>query len=251
MKSQAHIRSAWFFTKVAQLWPPPRLPRTSHMYFWIVRLLTLIPIFSSSPRMRSAPHKPAARRHVADQLDRRARQRRRLARARSAPPKPPEPGAMPTQNGLGLDQDDDAPPRRQPPRAEEQLQPIHDIEPGSLAATSQHVDLVAKHRVLEHQFASGPDRVHGDGCDLARLPAGCQLRPQPLDASQEPGPDAGGARQTHPSLGTQTVTGLLAPSLTPTVACARGPDDRYVRRGKRRTICSTHASTVMLPVSST
>jgi hypothetical protein len=42
MKSQAHIRSAWFFTKVAQLWPPPRLPRTPRMYFWIVRLLTLL-----------------------------------------------------------------------------------------------------------------------------------------------------------------------------------------------------------------
>jgi hypothetical protein len=55
MKSQAHIRSAWFFTKVAQLWPPSRLPRAPRMYFWIVRLLTLIPTLSDSPRMRSAP----------------------------------------------------------------------------------------------------------------------------------------------------------------------------------------------------
>ena len=56
MKSQAHIRSAWFFTKVAQRWPPPLLSRTPRMYFWMVRLLTLIPSLSSSPRMRSAPH---------------------------------------------------------------------------------------------------------------------------------------------------------------------------------------------------
>ena len=43
MKSQTHMRSAWFFTKVAQRWPPPLFPRTPHMYFWIVRLLTLTP----------------------------------------------------------------------------------------------------------------------------------------------------------------------------------------------------------------
>ena len=34
--------------------------------------------------------------------------------------------------------------------------------------------------------------------------AGAQLRPQPLHASQDPGPDARDARQAHPSLGTQT-----------------------------------------------
>jgi hypothetical protein len=28
---------------------------------------------------------------------------------------------------------------------------------------------VAKHSVLEHQLASGPDHVHDDACDLARL----------------------------------------------------------------------------------
>jgi len=39
-------------------------------------------------------------------------------------------------------------PRRQPPRTEEQLQPINEVERGPLAATSQDVDLVAKHRVL-------------------------------------------------------------------------------------------------------
>jgi hypothetical protein len=58
MKSQTHMRSAWFFRKVAQRWPlPPFLPRTLRMYFWMVRLLTLIPSLSSSPRIRSAPHR--------------------------------------------------------------------------------------------------------------------------------------------------------------------------------------------------
>jgi len=55
MKSQTHMRSAWFFRKVAQLWPPPPRLRAPRMYFWIVRLLTLIPTLSNSPRMRSAP----------------------------------------------------------------------------------------------------------------------------------------------------------------------------------------------------
>jgi len=84
---------------------------------------------------------------------------------------------MPTQNGLGLDQDDRPPPRRQPPRTKEQLQPINEVELRALAVASQHVDLVAKHRVLEHQFASGPDCVDGDGDDRARLPTWRQLRP--------------------------------------------------------------------------
>ena len=56
MKSQTHLHSARFSTEVAQLWPPPpRVPRMPRMYFWIVRLLTLIPNLSNSPRMRSAP----------------------------------------------------------------------------------------------------------------------------------------------------------------------------------------------------
>ncbi|HEX8106585.1 MAG TPA: hypothetical protein VF516_02605 [Kofleriaceae bacterium] len=42
------------------------LPRTLRMYFWIVRLLTLIPSLSSSPRMRVGnrlltPGEPAVR----------------------------------------------------------------------------------------------------------------------------------------------------------------------------------------------
>jgi hypothetical protein len=111
---------------------------------------------------------------------------------------------MPTQNGLGLDEDDRPPPRRQPPRTDEQLQSINEAERGPLAATTQAVDLVAKHRVLEYQFASGPDRVHGDGCELAGLRMGRQLRPQSLHASEDPDPDARDTHQAHPSLGPQT-----------------------------------------------
>src|SRR5450432_3519512 len=47
---------AWFLTKVAHVWPPPRRSRTDRMYFCTVRLLILIPSFRSSPRIRSAPH---------------------------------------------------------------------------------------------------------------------------------------------------------------------------------------------------
>jgi len=46
---------AWFLTKVAHVWPPPRRSRTERMYFCTVRLLILMPSFKSSPRIRSAP----------------------------------------------------------------------------------------------------------------------------------------------------------------------------------------------------
>lgn len=88
-----------------------------------------------------------------------------------------ETGAMPTQNDLGLDEDDRLPPRRQPPRTEEQLSPIDKVEGGTLQRRCKTIDLVATHGVLKYQLASGPDRVHGDGCDLARLLAWRQPGP--------------------------------------------------------------------------
>jgi len=53
---------------------------------------------------------------------------------------------MPAQNGLGLDENDHSPPRRQPPRTEKQLEPTDQVELSALAAASQNIDLVAKHR---------------------------------------------------------------------------------------------------------
>ena len=44
---------AWFLRKVAHVWPDCR--RALGICFWMVRLLTVMPSFSSSPRMRSAP----------------------------------------------------------------------------------------------------------------------------------------------------------------------------------------------------
>jgi hypothetical protein len=111
---------------------------------------------------------------------------------------------MPTQNGLGLHKDDRPPPRRQPPRAEEQFQSIDEVELRALAVASQHVDLVAKHGVLENQLPAGPDRIDGYIGDLARRSARGQLRPQPLHASQNPRPDSRSTRQAHPPLGAQT-----------------------------------------------
>ena len=62
------------------------------------------------------------------------------------------------------------------------------------------VDLVAKHRILEHQLASGPDHVNGDGSEVADLLAWRQLRPHPVHASQDPGPDSRDTWQPHPHL---------------------------------------------------
>src|SRR6185436_19440589 len=69
-----------------------------------------------------------SRRHVADEVDRPAWQRRRLPRARSSPPEQAEAGAMPAQNGLRLDDGDRATPRRQQARADKQLEPIDQVE---------------------------------------------------------------------------------------------------------------------------
>jgi hypothetical protein len=52
MKSQAHVASAWFARKVAQLCPPI-LDGTSFMYFWMVRLLTRTPSLSGLLHPRS------------------------------------------------------------------------------------------------------------------------------------------------------------------------------------------------------
>src|SRR6185436_12307666 len=93
-----------------------------------------------------APESPS-RRHVADELDRLAWQRRRLPSARSSPPEQAEAGTMPAQNGLGLDDSDRATPRRQQARAEKQLEPIDQVELPALVAASQNIDLVAKHRI--------------------------------------------------------------------------------------------------------
>jgi uncharacterized protein (UPF0147 family) len=51
---------------------------------------------------------------------------------------------MPPQNGLRLDDGDRATPRRQHARADEQLQPVHEVELRALAAAPKNVDLVAE-----------------------------------------------------------------------------------------------------------
>jgi hypothetical protein len=132
-----------------------------------------------------APQSPP-RCHVADEVDRLGWQRRRLPRPRSAPPEQAEAGTMPAHNGLRLDDGDRATPRRQQARTDEQLQPVHEVELRTLAAASKDVDLVAEDGVLDDQLPPGPDRVHGDACDLARRSARGQLRPQPLYATKDP-----------------------------------------------------------------
>jgi len=203
MKSQTHMRSAWFFRNVAQLWPPPRL-RTPRMYFWIVRLLTLIPSLSSSPRMRSAPHsrpRPAISRmrsivsggsgDVFRGRDRRRQNRRKPARCQRT-----------TVSGWTMAIR--ATPRRQPARADEQLQPVHKVELRALAAASEDIELMAKDGVLDDQLPPRPNHIDGDACDLARRCARGELRPQPPHATKDPRPDLTDTRQTHPPLGART-----------------------------------------------
>ena len=48
---------AWFFKKVVQVWLDECAFLSFGMYFWMLRLLTSIPSFNNSPRIRSAPHK--------------------------------------------------------------------------------------------------------------------------------------------------------------------------------------------------
>jgi hypothetical protein len=157
-----------------------------------------------------APQSPP-RCHVADEVDRLGWERRRLPRPRSAPPEQAEAGTMPAQNGLRLDDHDRLPPRRQQARADEQLDPIHEVERRALAAPSKDVDLVAQHSVLDDQLPPGADRVHGDAYDLARrLPRG-QLRPQPTHARQDPRPDSRDTRRVHPHVGAQSEVADRAP----------------------------------------
>src|SRR5690349_13710704 len=145
MKSQTHMRSAWFFRKLAQRWPPPPcLPRTLRMYFWIVRLLTLIPELEQLAADALGAPQASPHRHVADEIDRLEWQRRRPPRPRSPPPEPAEAATMPARNGLRLDDGDRTTPRRQQARADEKLQPVREVELRALAAASKNVDLVAK-----------------------------------------------------------------------------------------------------------
>ena len=59
-------------------------------------------------------------------------------------------GTLPAHNGLRLDDGDRATPRRQQARADEQLQPVHEIKPWALAAASNNLDLVASRAVARN-----------------------------------------------------------------------------------------------------
>ena len=58
--AQAQMSVAWFRRNVRQVWPRPARGRQARRYFWIVRLLTRMPSFRSSPRIRSAPQSALA-----------------------------------------------------------------------------------------------------------------------------------------------------------------------------------------------
>jgi hypothetical protein len=66
---------------------------------------------------------------------------------------------MPAQHGLRLDDGDHTTPRRQQARADENLQPVREVERRALAAASKNVDLVAEDGVLDDQLPPGPDSL--------------------------------------------------------------------------------------------
>src|SRR5712692_1092453 len=185
MKSQAQVLSAWFLRKVDHVCPPP-LVRTPRMYFWMVRLLTLMPSLSSSPRIRSAPQ---------------SRPRRAMSRmsstvsAGSGEPlrgrdlerqKRPESGSVPAKDGVRLHDRDGATPGRQERGTDDQLQPVDWAQRGSLDVPPEDVELVAKHGVLDHQLVPGTTRVSRDPRALASGAAKLEFRTR--GGSQRAGP---------------------------------------------------------------
>jgi hypothetical protein len=107
---------------------------------------------------------------------------------------------MPAQNGLRLDNSDRATPRRQQARADEQLQPVHEVELRALAAASKNVDLMAENGVLDDQLPPGSDGIQGDSSDLVRRTTRGQLRPQPSYATKDLPPDSRDTRRMHAQL---------------------------------------------------
>src|ERR687886_550784 len=77
------------------------------MQRWTVRLATLMPTFSNSPRIRSAPPQAIVGRHLFDQRDRLHRNLRFAgSRVRFSPPEEAEALAMPAQDRLRFDDDE-------------------------------------------------------------------------------------------------------------------------------------------------
>jgi hypothetical protein len=64
---------------------------------------------------------------------------------------------MPAQNGLGLDENNHPPPRRQPPRIKEQLEPIADV------TRSQIRDAMREHPIMQRALSSYETLRLGDG----------------------------------------------------------------------------------------
>jgi hypothetical protein len=165
----------------------------------------------------------------------------------SAPPELAETGAMPAQTSLGLD--DRPPPRRQPPRTEEQLQPIDKMEGGTLAAAPQDVDLVAKHGVLKYQLASGPRPRRR----LRSRPPACVAPTGTTTAPCETGPRSGRERRSANVSATWSTNGVagraseepplpLRPARMRRVASTRQSFERALNRRARRCRVATERS---------
>ena len=136
------------------------------MYLWIVRLLTLIPSLSNSPRILSAPHV-----ELLDAIERNQRAGlggEALCGARSAPPAPqgPEAGAMRAKKRLGLDDAQRIPPRRRQGSERDQHDPVESGHPRPGDRPLQNGDLVAQLGDLREQRPSRPKQVDDSGGEL-------------------------------------------------------------------------------------
>src|SRR5262249_54574301 len=94
----------------------------------------------------------AAASHVANEVNRFLRDWGPITRAGSALPEEAEASAVPSNDGLGLDEDDRPTPGREQARSQDHLQPIESREHGALDATSEDVELMTKHSVLDDQL---------------------------------------------------------------------------------------------------
>ncbi len=150
--------------------------------------------------MRSAPPESTTTSHVANEVDGFPWERRRLAWAGPAPPEKAEAGAVPAKEGRGLDDNDRPTPGPEQARSHEELQPVDEAENGPLDATSEDVDLIAKHRVLDDELAPRAARVTDDGGKLVAGLARGQPGPRPRCLAPDPCGDPGDREQAHPSL---------------------------------------------------
>ncbi len=140
------------------------------------------------PELAPDPLRPPERvvgGHPPDQGDGLCRERRATRpRARLPPPERAEPGTLPAQQGLGLDDQQGLPPGADAARQQHQHRPICMRHDWARHATAQYQELLAQQGVLGEQLRPAPHHI-GPG-------------PGRMRERQRPRPQACAERATHP-----------------------------------------------------